>query len=172
MIGMRDFTETRTVGSGLKRGGKPVLDWPTIRAWVIERDGGLCRICFGADATDADHIWPRRLGGPNHIDNLRAACGPCNKKKSASVVIAAASPAEVNQGVEALTKSLRRTLAEIESLIEVGLSRAEDEDASARNVEELRWLLSDLRGAAAEVATSANRSIHSLEAATAQVQRV
>lgn len=159
--GWRDFDATRTVGSGLERDGKPVLDWPSIRAYVINRDGGICRICFESEATDADHIWPRRLGGPNHIDNLRAACGPCNKKKSASVVIAAASPAEVNQGVEALTKSLRHTLAEVASITEVGLSRAADN--SGDNAHELRWLLSDLRGFAAEVAALANGAVQALE---------
>jgi len=32
---------------------------------------------------ELDHIHPRSLGGDNSLENLRAACTPCNKRKLA-----------------------------------------------------------------------------------------
>jgi hypothetical protein len=55
--------------------------WADLRAVVLHRDGYVCQICKVADATDADHIWPRVAGGPDRLENLQAACGPCNKRK-------------------------------------------------------------------------------------------
>jgi hypothetical protein len=55
--------------------------WADTRAVVLHRDGYRCQICKVADATDADHIWPRVAGGPDRLENLQAACGPCNKRK-------------------------------------------------------------------------------------------
>ena len=56
----------------------------TLRALVLARDYSPelgytpCRWC-SAPATTADH-WPvaRIDGGTDHLDNLVAACGPCN----------------------------------------------------------------------------------------------
>ena len=33
---------------------------------------------------ELDHIHPRSLGGDNSLENLRAACTPCNKRKLAT----------------------------------------------------------------------------------------
>lgn len=91
-------------GSGLARGDQPVTDWPSIRRWVLERDGRLCQVCRISEASDVDHIWPRRLGGRDHISNLRAACGPCNKAKSGKATLETATPAELIQGIQALAE--------------------------------------------------------------------
>ena len=56
--------------------------WRRVRAAVLLRDLGLCKIrssgCL-VTASQVDHIVPRRLGGSD-LDprNLRAACLPCN----------------------------------------------------------------------------------------------
>jgi 5-methylcytosine-specific restriction enzyme A len=47
---------------------------------LVEHDG-LCNVCWAASATTVDHIVPREQGGTNDLDNLRAACGPCNYGK-------------------------------------------------------------------------------------------
>jgi hypothetical protein len=56
--------------------------WRRVRALVLERDGHRCQIkggkCLGL-ATEVDHINPVELGGSWwDVDNLRAACKPCN----------------------------------------------------------------------------------------------
>lgn len=39
---------------------------------------------FDAIWLELDHIVPRKLGGDDSVDNLRAACTPCNKRKLAT----------------------------------------------------------------------------------------
>lgn len=58
-------------------GGRP---WRRLVAAVLKRDGHTCAYCRGR-ATTADHIVPRSRGGPNTMDNLRAACRPCNLRR-------------------------------------------------------------------------------------------
>jgi 5-methylcytosine-specific restriction protein A len=71
--------------AGSTRRSRLPSDWPKIRHRILTRDHGLCQIatpglCIGT-ATDVDHI----LRGDDHTDaNLRAACSPCHKAKSAA----------------------------------------------------------------------------------------
>lgn len=51
--------------------------WRTLRADVLKRDQRTCQYC-GAPARTADHIIPRRKGGPDTPENLVACCLPCN----------------------------------------------------------------------------------------------
>jgi len=56
---------------------------------VLQRDGYRCQMrdpacCIGI-ATTADHIIPRQLGGLDTLDNLRAACHPCNSRAGAKL---------------------------------------------------------------------------------------
>lgn len=80
---------------------------PGVRRRVYERDDWTCHYCGlrihpatpnqakGRNAPvdmssgspvwlELDHIVPRALGGTNLFDNLRAACSPCNRRKSDS----------------------------------------------------------------------------------------
>lgn len=50
--------------------------------------GGCCWMC-GAPATDTDHVKPLAAGGSNWPANLRPACSPCNRAKSAAWPLAA-----------------------------------------------------------------------------------
>jgi hypothetical protein len=61
--------------------------WKKIRAFVIERDGGICQYC-GAEAAkpDVDHVLPLSRGGSNREDNLVTACPTCNRSKNAKTV--------------------------------------------------------------------------------------
>lgn len=57
--------------------------WRQVRLVVLQRDGWLCQIrgdkCKVA-ATEVDHIVSWRAGGALYdLDNLRAACEPCNR---------------------------------------------------------------------------------------------
>lgn len=55
------------------------------RKKVFERDGRRCGYC-GVDLTwdtyHCDHVVPVKRGGKDDIDNLRAACIPCNLAKA------------------------------------------------------------------------------------------
>jgi 5-methylcytosine-specific restriction endonuclease McrA len=60
--------------------------WEKTRRAVLERDGYRCQIpdvhkCSGF-ATQVDHVVPRRNGGSNHPDNLRAACNAGNQARN------------------------------------------------------------------------------------------
>ena len=63
------------------RGELKTAAWRRTRQTVLERDGHECQImgprCSGR-ATQVDHIIPKCDGGDENLDNLRAACQPCN----------------------------------------------------------------------------------------------
>lgn len=56
--------------------------WKDQRIRVLKRDGYTCQYC-GADATQVDHVIPRKVGGTHDLDNLVACCAPCNSAKGA-----------------------------------------------------------------------------------------
>ena len=65
--------------------GKEVLwtrEWKKQRERVLKRDNYTCMYC-GQDATQVDHIIPRKRGGGHDLDNLVACCSPCNSRKGA-----------------------------------------------------------------------------------------
>ncbi len=56
--------------------------WKDQRLRVLKRDGYICAYC-GNDATQVDHVIPRKAGGTHDMDNLVACCAPCNSAKGA-----------------------------------------------------------------------------------------
>ena len=56
--------------------------WKDQRIRVLKRDGYICQYC-GSDATQVDHVIPRKAGGTHDLDNLVACCAPCNSAKGA-----------------------------------------------------------------------------------------
>ncbi|RZU66758.1 HNH endonuclease [Microterricola gilva] len=56
--------------------------WNALRLKVLERDRYICAYC-GGEATEADHVIPKKLGGKDELANLVAACKPCNSSKGA-----------------------------------------------------------------------------------------
>ena len=55
-----------------------------MRLDVMTRAQGRCEIC-GDPAEHVDHILPVARYGATAIDNLQALCGPCNRRKGASL---------------------------------------------------------------------------------------
>lgn len=56
-----------------------------IRNYVFQRDGGRCRVCESTVELQFDHIIPVKLGGSSEPENLQVLCGPCNRRKGASL---------------------------------------------------------------------------------------
>lgn len=54
--------------------------------WLIWIQGHRCAYCgcYCPDRYSVDHMTPSGRGGTNDIENLVAACGPCNIAKGAS----------------------------------------------------------------------------------------
>lgn len=75
-----------------------------IRAKVLEKTSTRCHIChktlakknYGVigmrGAWEIDHSIPISKGGTNHLNNLYAACIPCNRKKGNSSNMVARKP--------------------------------------------------------------------------------
>lgn len=60
--------------------------WRRLRELVLTRDGWRCQLngprCQG-EAHTVDHLVARKHGGTDDLDNLVAACAPCNYAKGA-----------------------------------------------------------------------------------------
>lgn len=64
--------------------------WRRLVDATLQRDGYVCRMTrdghpCGAPATTANHVVPRALGGTDSLDNLEAACVPCNLRAGAKL---------------------------------------------------------------------------------------
>jgi 5-methylcytosine-specific restriction endonuclease McrA len=55
--------------------------WQRLRMAVMHRDSNTCTYC-GNPATEVDHIIPVTQGGTHRMNNLTAACTPCNRAKN------------------------------------------------------------------------------------------
>jgi 5-methylcytosine-specific restriction protein A len=58
-------------------------EWKRLRAFVRERDGGICRVCGEPESWRVDHIRPRDQGGSDDPSNLQCLCTLCDAKKHA-----------------------------------------------------------------------------------------
>lgn len=52
-----------------------------LRAYLMQRDKGVCVICGKDDDLVVDHVVSIKNGGSNHPDNLRMLCSECNSRK-------------------------------------------------------------------------------------------
>ena len=53
---------------------------------VWNRDGGTCVRCGLQTELQYDHVIPIAHGGGSTEDNLQILCGPCDRRKGASIV--------------------------------------------------------------------------------------
>jgi hypothetical protein len=57
-----------------------------VKQLVWQRDRGQCRQCGANTELQFDHIIPLAKGGSTSEANLQILCGPCNRRKGASIV--------------------------------------------------------------------------------------
>jgi 5-methylcytosine-specific restriction endonuclease McrA len=57
-----------------------------VKQLVWQRDRGQCRQCGANTELQFDHIIPLAKGGSTSDANLQILCGPCNRRKGASIV--------------------------------------------------------------------------------------
>lgn len=58
---------------------------PDVKQLVWNRDGGSCRSCGSTSELQFDHVIPVAHGGGSTDANLQVLCGPCNRRKGASI---------------------------------------------------------------------------------------
>ncbi|WP_353962908.1 HNH endonuclease [Streptomyces sp. NBC_01571] len=64
--------------------------WEKVRAQALKRDGYICQLQFGGcvgEADTVDHVLAKANGGTDTLDNLVAACRPCNSKKQDKMLV-------------------------------------------------------------------------------------
>lgn len=51
---------------------------------MLFEHGGVCHVCGGPGADEADHVVPLAEGGPDTLENMRPIHGqPCHREKTA-----------------------------------------------------------------------------------------
>lgn len=144
-------TEHRT--TLVRSDGTPCI-WREIREHVLTAAGYRCALC-DATATEVDHIWPRRWGGGDHLENLQALCGPCNKAKGVSLDLGRASNRDLLSALDAAISRNRTefngTLRDVAMQMYERVPPGEMKGASARRALNI---LADVYAEMAEVARS------------------
>jgi len=57
-----------------------------LKQYVWQRDRGRCRQCGSNIELQFDHLIPLAFGGATTEQNLQILCGPCNRRKGASII--------------------------------------------------------------------------------------
>ncbi|MFF2556678.1 HNH endonuclease [Nocardia sp. NPDC058058] len=57
-----------------------------VKHLVWTRDQGCCRKCGSNVELQFDHVIPVSMGGASTPENLQILCGPCNRRKGASII--------------------------------------------------------------------------------------
>lgn len=69
--------------SNWSRDTRRVVFKPWQVRFILRRDRGVCYVCGGEGADQADHVIPIAEGGANHTDNGKAIhAEPCHANKS------------------------------------------------------------------------------------------
>ncbi len=63
-----------------------------LRQLVTDRANGCCEYCmsqekFSSQSFSLEHIFPKILGGTDHLDNLALACQGCNNFKFIKIMV-------------------------------------------------------------------------------------
>lgn len=58
-----------------------------VKHLVWTRDQGACRHCGATVELQFDHVIPIAMGGSSVPENLQVLCGPCNRRKGATITV-------------------------------------------------------------------------------------
>lgn len=97
--------------------GRAVTDYAVVRHFVMVRDQATCQEC-GRTADQVDHIWPRKHGGEDHVENLRAICGECNRRKGDRVGLRTAPTERLADAIDAACARAEAALGEADRFAE------------------------------------------------------
>ena len=67
--------------SNQQRSEHEEMSWPSVRAFVLDRDGYRCSECFATERLHVHHLVPRDLGGQDTPSNLIALCDGCHARR-------------------------------------------------------------------------------------------
>lgn len=103
----------------LANGSRPIVPrgrmWKKQRAYIISRDGGICRYSGGeaiGRSANADHVRPLKAGGEDTLWNYVLACEHCNKSKGGKWPADGAPDIVIgSQGIRALYEALKSAAA-------------------------------------------------------------
>jgi hypothetical protein len=63
----------------LQEGSEEIMSWQRIRLQALERDGFICQECHERkEFMEVHHKIPRKMGGPDTLDNLISLCRKCH----------------------------------------------------------------------------------------------
>lgn len=95
-----------TAWAGSKRGAATASRrWRSLRAYVLQRDGGICYLCGGLGADTVDHIVSVANGGTDALDNLASVhdrvAPHCHRAKTTAErrTVSRRRPAEPHPGL-------------------------------------------------------------------------
>lgn len=86
--------------------GGSTTRWRKLRAYVLGRDGYLCRVRLDAGCTGnaplvgghVDHIVPLGMGGDKwDVNNCRASCAHCNLAREKATVVEEPAPRRISK---------------------------------------------------------------------------
>jgi hypothetical protein len=93
VIATRDQRRKESINRAQSTVAMAVKPTPQVRGAISEdvkqlvwtRDQGKCRQCGSNAELQYDHIIPWSMGGASSPENIQILCGPCNRRKGASV---------------------------------------------------------------------------------------
>lgn len=69
LIRGRDYCPDHTTPWAVPSGWQRPANWDRDRAYVLQRDHGICHVCHAPGADTVDHVIPQSQGGRDHPDN-------------------------------------------------------------------------------------------------------
>lgn len=125
------------------------------RIVVLHDAAWTCAYCCG-EATEADHIWPKKWGGTDDLDNLQALCRTCNARKGDRIYLTDITPGRIDwriphemAGARNWVLATARWRSTQEAMVEQGSSGPDAyhhyfDEGAMPEPDAVRWVLAQL----------------------------